>query len=90
MTKLAEVLKLDRTTLTRNLSPLVRDGLVEERPTEDKRVRAYGLTAQGKKVFESALPGWRKAQAVMTRALSASDRSELDRILALATRGAKG
>jgi DNA-binding MarR family transcriptional regulator len=88
MTKLAEVLSLDRTTLTRNLTPLVRDGLVEERPGPDKRVRAYALTAQGRKVLESAIAGWRKAQAAMARAL-AEDRSELERILTLATRSAK-
>jgi DNA-binding MarR family transcriptional regulator len=89
MTKLAEVLSLDRTTLTRNLTPLVRDGLVEERPGPDKRVRAYALTAQGKNVLESAIAGWRKAQAVMLRALSAADRTDFDRILTLAARSAK-
>jgi DNA-binding MarR family transcriptional regulator len=89
LSKIAEVLVLDRTTLTRNLSPLVREGLVEERSTDDKRVRAYALTAQGKKVLERALPGWRKVQAELKRALSAQDRSDLCRILNLALKHAE-
>src|SRR3954463_12064452 len=49
LSKLAEVLVMDRTTLTRNLAPLIRDGLVEEHPFEDRRIRAYALSAKGKK-----------------------------------------
>lgn len=89
LSKIAEVLVMDRTTLTRNLMPLVREGWVQEGGTNDKRVRAYALTAQGRKVLERALPGWRKAQAAMKRALSADDRAELDRILALTVHQAK-
>jgi DNA-binding MarR family transcriptional regulator len=89
LSKLADVLVMDRTTLTRNLMPLVREGLVEERRSGDKRVRAYALSIDGKQVLERALPGWRKAQAMMKRALSAEDRTDLNRILEATVRQAK-
>jgi len=89
LTKLAEVLVMDRTTLTRNLTPLVREGLVEEHSAEDRRVRAFALSARGKKVLEQAMPGWRKAQAHMLHALTAQDVQHLDRILNTAVRAAR-
>lgn len=90
LSKIAQALVMDRTTLTRNLMPLVREGWVEEGRPDDKRIRAYALTAAGRQVLERALPGWRKAQAELKRALSAEDRTELDRILTLAVKQAKG
>lgn len=90
LSKLAEVLVMDRTTLTRNLAPLLRDGLVEERPAADKRVRAFALSERGKKVFESALPGWRAAQARIVRAVAASELSQLSRTLGKVVAAAQG
>jgi DNA-binding MarR family transcriptional regulator len=89
LSKLADVLVMDRTTLTRNLTPLVREGLAEEHPAEDRRVRGFALTARGKKVLEQAMPGWRKAQAGMLRALSSEDVQHLDRILKTAVHAAR-
>jgi len=62
LTKLAEVLSLDRTTLTRNLLPLERDGLIESRSSADGRVRKVGLTQRGQDVLQKALPRWEAAQ----------------------------
>jgi len=89
LSRLAEALVMDRTTLTRNLVPLVRDGLVEERPAADGRVRLFALTGKGKKRFERALPAWRVAQSQMLRAL-AGDVEPLSRALADAVVAAKG
>ncbi len=89
LSKLADVLVMDRTTLTRNLAPLVRDGLVEEHSAEDRRVRSFALSAHGKKVLEKAMPGWKKAQARVLRSLRAEDAKELDRILKSAVRATR-
>ncbi len=62
LTRLAEVLALDRTTLARNLKPLEREALVEISPGEDKRVRLIRLTERGYQLLEQALPYWQKAQ----------------------------
>ena len=81
LSRLAEALVMDRTTLTRNLAPLVRRGLVEESAAEDKRVRSYALTARGKQLLTRALPDWKGAQARILRALAKEDAEQLRRIL---------
>jgi DNA-binding MarR family transcriptional regulator len=62
MRTLAERLGVDRTTLTRNLKPLDREGLVESAAGDDQRVRLVRMTAKGRRVLEKALPLWEKAQ----------------------------
>jgi DNA-binding MarR family transcriptional regulator len=56
---MARLLGMDRTTLTANLKPLVRQGLMESavRPT-DRRGRLLVLTATGRKKLKAALPIW--------------------------------
>lgn len=65
MTKLSDSLVMDRTTLTRNLQPLVRLGFVKVRAGEDRRARLVSATPEGLDALEAALPLWRKAQAEM-------------------------
>ena len=68
LTRLAEIMVLDRTTLARNLKPLESQGLVVVEPGEDKRVRLISLTDRGYQLLEQSLPYWRKAQEqVMAR-----------------------
>lgn len=63
VTQLAQSMVMDRTTLARNLQPLVREGLVQIRPSEqDRRERVIGLTDTGRAKVESILPAWRRAQ----------------------------
>lgn len=60
---LAERLTMDPTTLTRNIRPLVRQGLVLLEPDRrDRRVRCVSLSPAGKKAFAEARPLWREAQ----------------------------
>lgn len=63
MTALADAMGMDRTTLTRNLKPLLKDGLVEMVEGSDRRQRRVGLTGRGMEALERALPMWRRAQA---------------------------
>lgn len=63
LTRLAEALVMDRTTLTRNLKPLVGKGFVRIDQDEDQRVRRISLTVAGKNTLNEALPNWRKAQS---------------------------
>jgi DNA-binding MarR family transcriptional regulator len=61
---LAHALSTDRTTLTANLKPLERRGLVATTPDEsDRRARRVRLTAEGRRVLALALPLWERAQA---------------------------
>jgi DNA-binding MarR family transcriptional regulator len=60
---LADVLGLDRTTLTRNLVPLEKAGLVRvARSPTDARARIVLLTRAGERGIEEAFPLWQKAQ----------------------------
>ena len=63
LTRLADALVMDRTTLTRNLKPLVREGYVRIDQEEDQRVRKVGLTAAGQEAFDKARPRWVRAQS---------------------------
>jgi DNA-binding MarR family transcriptional regulator len=69
-TRLADFLGLERTTLTRNLGPLVRHGYVRIDEGEDRRVRKVAITPAGKEAARHAFPFWRKAQDA---ALAAAD-----------------
>ena len=63
---LADVLALDRTTLTRNLNVLAERGLVRtyEHP-QDARIRMASLTLEGSRVLAVALAGWEEVQRVV-------------------------
>jgi DNA-binding MarR family transcriptional regulator len=63
ITRLADALALDRTTLARDLKPLTERGLVEVAAGEDRRVRVVRLTRQGGQAIGRAYPLWRRAQA---------------------------
>ena len=53
----------DRSTLTRNLQPLISQGWVSEGfPGDDGRSRPLSLTEQGKALLNSAVSAWSTAQ----------------------------
>jgi len=57
MTQLADITSIDRTTLTRTLDQMVRDGLVERCVDErDRRSIRIHLTPKGARVFDRILP----------------------------------
>ncbi|HEY4806979.1 MAG TPA: MarR family transcriptional regulator [Roseiarcus sp.] len=61
-TRLADFQGLERTTLTRNLARLVRDGFVRIDEGEDRRVRKVAITRAGEEAARRAYPFWKKAQ----------------------------
>jgi DNA-binding MarR family transcriptional regulator len=63
ITRLADALSLDRTTLARDLKPLAERGLVEIAAGDDRRLRVVRLTSQGREAIGRAYPLWRQAQA---------------------------
>lgn len=65
----AEYLGMERTTLSRNLEPLLDAGYVRIGSGEDRRVKKISITAQGRAKAQSALPAWRQAQQAMTARL---------------------
>lgn len=66
---LAQSLAMDRTTLTRNLKPLEREGLIQIEPGQDQRTRVVSLTDAGQASLAKALPLWEQAQACVVEKL---------------------
>lgn len=62
VSELAQALFTDRTTLTRNLKPLVERGLVEIAHGADARSKAVTITMRGEAAFQAARPLWKQAQ----------------------------
>jgi DNA-binding MarR family transcriptional regulator len=78
MTSVASVLAMDRTTVTANLKPLVRRGLVEMvADAKDRRSRRLALTPDGRALLAAALPLWREAQKSAEQLIGASDAERL-------------
>jgi DNA-binding MarR family transcriptional regulator len=73
MQDLALVLAMDRTTLTRNLRLLIKQGFVKVSMGSDRRSRLVLITSKGKDVMKKALPFWEQAQAYITERLGAAN-----------------
>lgn len=83
--ELAEILVMDRTTLTRNLKPLEREGWLKSAPGQDQRTRVISLTANGEATLAKALPLWRQAQSTVEETLGQQRWSDLLAYLVEAT-----
>src|SRR6516225_6953464 len=66
---LASFLGMDRTTLTRNLRPLEREGLISIGPEGWRRSRTLGITKNGKLRLRQAFPLWEHAQNALRQKL---------------------
>lgn len=75
--KLSELLSTDRTTLTRNLRPLLVGGLVERAQSGDKRRHELVATVPGRALFKRALPLWAQAEEEVRTAMGAKLTADL-------------
>lgn len=83
---LAPFLAMDRTTLTANLKPLERRGLIEITVDEkDKRNRRISLTDEGRNLLISAVPVWRSTHDEVDDLLPQSGSDQLREVLASLT-----
>jgi DNA-binding MarR family transcriptional regulator len=86
--RIATVIVIDETTLSRNLKLLAADGLIAIAPGEDRRNRLVSLTRSGRAALERALPLWEQAQADLQQNLGAHNAGALTRgLLKLAALG---
>jgi DNA-binding MarR family transcriptional regulator len=87
MGTLAEVLTIDRTTLTRSLRLLQKERMITISKRSEMRQRFLELTPAGEKALQRSLPLWREAHAKFVAALGKdywlSMRSELERLARL-------
>src|SRR5674476_591682 len=74
----AALLAMDRTTLTANLKPLERRGLLKVSvDKEDRRSRRLIITAAGRALFRKAYPLWKKAHVEIEFLVSPGSPDEL-------------
>src|SRR5262245_35218045 len=69
ITTLAKIMSMDRSTLTRNLRPLEKEGLVAVGLEGWRRSRSLDITKKGQSRLREALPYWERAQEILRRKL---------------------
>src|SRR5580700_6718915 len=67
---LAEALGLDKTTLSRNLSVLARNGWILRHAGRNRRELGYRLTPAGRGLLKTARPAWKRAQTRLRSAMT--------------------
>jgi DNA-binding MarR family transcriptional regulator len=75
--RLSNLLTTDRTTLTRNLRPLLVAGLIERAASGDKRRHELIATATGRALLKRALPLWAAAEHEVRSAMGAKLTADL-------------
>jgi DNA-binding MarR family transcriptional regulator len=82
---LAKFMAMDRSTLTRNLAPLEREGLIRVGVEGWRRSRTVEITQKGRSRLREALPLWETAQETLQRRLGirrwADIRGDLDDLI---------
>lgn len=75
--ELAQALRMDASTLSRNMKPLVDAGWLQVLPGRDERSRSVAITESGRAKREQAQRHWKAAQDKINRTLG------VERVLAL-------
>jgi DNA-binding MarR family transcriptional regulator len=83
---LGRYMVMDRTSITRALAPLERDGLINSRSGTDKRIRIVSLAKKGRKLVEEAEPKWHRAQEALMEAIGDDRWSAMSSLLRDTTR----
>lgn len=82
MSVLAKIMRIDRTTLNRNIKPLMNAGLITVNSGEDSRSKQVILTEKGKVVLDSAWSLWIEAQASLEEYFGVEELESLEKSLA--------
>lgn len=81
LTELGRRTELDRSTIGRNARVLVREGLLESGPGEDRREASLRLTEAGRAALDASVPLWEGAQAEIEGLLGVEGARSLRRVL---------
>lgn len=79
---LSQQIKMDRTTINRNLKPLIRDGfIIIKENSLDKREKLISLTKEGDTIYIEAYTYWIEAQKEIKELLGVSNWSDINNTL---------
>ena len=75
--ELAEQMAMDRTTLTRNVDVLVKEGLIQRAQGTDRRARKLSLTEHGRRITAQARAAWAQAQEQLVEQMGRANHRQL-------------
>lgn len=81
VSELAAHVRLDRTTLVRNLKPLEQAGLIADISKKGARNRQLTVSESGKETLKKAIPLWIEAQENVEQHLGLAELSTLSSLL---------
>ena len=81
ITELAKMMRIDRTTLNRNMKPLVDARMIVINPGKDSRTRQVMLTEVGRDAVNKGWALWGDAQASLKEYLGEEDLGKLVQLL---------
>ena len=77
---IGRALGLDKTTLSRSLKLMQKNGWIEPTAAGDGRERGYRLTPNGNRTLAKAEPGWKRAQAKLCEALKPGEWKDMFKV----------
>jgi DNA-binding MarR family transcriptional regulator len=80
--RVCQALHLEKSTLSRDVGRIRRQGWLEEIPGEDGRTALLRTTPAGRRLLEKATPAWQRAQQQATALLGEREISTLGRAAA--------
>jgi len=81
ISELAKIMRIDRTTLNRNMKPLSDTGLIAINPGKDSRTREIKLTKAGKDAVVKGWALWGEAQSSLKEYMGEEDLVKLVQLL---------
>ena len=81
ISQLAQSMRIDRTTLNRNMKPLLENSLIILQQGKDSRTKLVSLTTQGRQTAEDGWSCWEKAQELLLTYLGKEDTAKLTALL---------
>lgn len=70
LTEISNLIGSDRTTITRNLQPLIKAGLIKcWKSDDDKRLYRFCLTDKGEQIFDEAFKVWKETNLYLSNYL---------------------
>lgn len=81
ISELAKMMRIDRTTLNRNMKPLIDAGFIAVNPGKDSRTRQVMLTEMGRGAVVKGWELWGEAQASLNEYMGEDDLAKLTQLL---------
>lgn len=77
---LSETLRIEKSTLSRNVDRMIERGWIDVLQADDGRTYQMTLSEEGRGVLEQALPAWKAAQKQAKKLVGAGMSKELGRV----------